>query len=166
VTVHYATRDGSATAADGDYLATSGDLVFSAGQVTKTVTVYVKGDKVAEALETFFVDLSNAVAASGVSLGFVQQTGTAEIKDGKPTPTVASTHDVVSTTTSIDSYFEYVTLTVVVPGTGTIDEGKPTSGVSTAKTAGVSDAALGQMAGSGELAAYLTLVPLKKTTDH
>ncbi len=39
VTVHYATADGTATVAAGDYTATSGTLTFTPGQVSKTVAV-------------------------------------------------------------------------------------------------------------------------------
>jgi glucose/arabinose dehydrogenase/N-acetylneuraminic acid mutarotase len=41
VTVKYATQNGSATVAAGDYTATSGTLTFAPGQVTKTVPVTV-----------------------------------------------------------------------------------------------------------------------------
>jgi hypothetical protein len=59
VTVHYATADGSATAADNDYLATSGTLTFAPGKTTATITVYVTGDRKRESDETFSVILSN-----------------------------------------------------------------------------------------------------------
>ncbi|WP_344313439.1 Calx-beta domain-containing protein [Fodinicola feengrottensis] len=64
VTVHYATSDGTATAGS-DYQATNGDLTFTPGQTTKTVTVPVIGDLVDEPNETFNVDLS---AASGSAI--------------------------------------------------------------------------------------------------
>src|SRR5206468_3128570 len=44
VTVSFRTADGTATTADGDYLAASGSLTFSPGQTSKTITVQVKGD--------------------------------------------------------------------------------------------------------------------------
>jgi hypothetical protein len=58
VTVQYATRDGSATVADGDYLATSGTLTFAPGQTTATITVTVLKDRTTSS-EYFYVDLSN-----------------------------------------------------------------------------------------------------------
>src|SRR5439155_11411066 len=58
VTVHYATANGSA--GGSDYTATSGDLTFTPGQVSKTVPVAVTGDRVAEATESFTVNLSAA----------------------------------------------------------------------------------------------------------
>jgi Calx-beta domain len=65
VTVHFSTRDGSAVAGS-DYNATSGDLTFAPGEVTKTITVQVIGDTVAEEIEVFFVDLTSA---SGATIG-------------------------------------------------------------------------------------------------
>src|SRR5439155_14086763 len=59
VTVHFATADGTATAADNDYRPTSGDLTFNPGETTKTVTVLVNGDMTSEPDETYFVNLSN-----------------------------------------------------------------------------------------------------------
>jgi hypothetical protein len=64
VTVNYATADGTATTADNDYRATTGTLTFSPGQTSKTITVAVKGDKVKEPDETFFVNLSGATNAT------------------------------------------------------------------------------------------------------
>ena len=60
VTVRYATGDGSATVAGGDYVATSGTLTFAAGQTTRTFTVTIRGDKKREADEYFDVVLSGA----------------------------------------------------------------------------------------------------------
>ena len=60
VTVDFATADGTATA-PSDYVTTSGTLVFPAELPKKKrfVTVKVKGDRVRELDETFFVNLSN-----------------------------------------------------------------------------------------------------------
>ncbi|MEM7355854.1 MAG: Calx-beta domain-containing protein, partial [Acidobacteriota bacterium] len=63
VTVHFATADGTATVADDDYRATSGELSFSAGETTRTITVPVVGDTRVEPDEAFFVDLSDPVGA-------------------------------------------------------------------------------------------------------
>jgi predicted extracellular nuclease len=59
-TVDYATANGTATTADGDYVATSGTLSFAAGENSKLVSVTVNGDTVGEFNETFSVNLSNA----------------------------------------------------------------------------------------------------------
>ena len=56
VTVNFATTPGSATAAD--FQPTSGQLIFAAGETTKTITVPISGDLLDEADETFTVTLS------------------------------------------------------------------------------------------------------------
>ena len=63
VTVSFATQDGSATSADGDYQATSGTATIAAGATTTTVTINVNGDEKVEPDETFLVKLSNASSA-------------------------------------------------------------------------------------------------------
>jgi len=60
VTVDYATSDGSATTAGGDYQAASGTVTFAPGETTKTITVLVNGDRVGEYDEYLYVQLSNA----------------------------------------------------------------------------------------------------------
>jgi Calx-beta domain len=59
VTVDYATGGGTATAGS-DYAAKSGTLTFPKGATLRAVVVLVKGDRVVEPDETFFVNLSNA----------------------------------------------------------------------------------------------------------
>ncbi len=73
VTVAYATANGTATAGS-DYVATSGTLSFTAGQLSKTVTVTVNGDAAVEPNETFFVNLTaptNATIADNQGLGTI-----------------------------------------------------------------------------------------------
>src|SRR4029077_13507830 len=73
VTVNYSTANGTATAGS-DYQATSGTLTFAPGETSKTVTVQVIGDRLAEANETFFVNLSsptNAVITDGQGVGTI-----------------------------------------------------------------------------------------------
>ncbi len=66
VTVEYSTRDNSAT--DGnDYNATSGTLVFDAGETEKTITLSTIEDDVVEDTENFFVYLEVA-EGQGLSL--------------------------------------------------------------------------------------------------
>ncbi len=62
VTVNFATANDTAFAG-ADYQPTNGTLTFLAGEATRTITVPVFGDKVAEANETFFVTLSGPVGA-------------------------------------------------------------------------------------------------------
>ena len=63
VTVHWATVDDDAVS-PSDYVAASGDLTYTAGQTSKTVSVTVKGDLIAELDEPFEVNLSAPVNAS------------------------------------------------------------------------------------------------------
>lgn len=72
VTLNYATANGTATAGS-DYIATSGTLIFAAGQVTKTIAVTIEGDTTLEADETYFIDLS---AATGATITKTQGAGT------------------------------------------------------------------------------------------
>jgi hypothetical protein len=64
VSVKYATADGTASAADGDYVPTAGTLTFAPGQTAKTITVMVNGDSVLDSPEWFDVNLSGASRAS------------------------------------------------------------------------------------------------------
>ncbi len=73
ITVAYATGNGSASA-DGDYQAVLGTLTFAPGETSKTITVPVNGDRLAEPNETFFVNLSsptNATIADGQGVGTI-----------------------------------------------------------------------------------------------
>jgi hypothetical protein len=72
VIVNYATADGTATAGT-DYVASSGTLTFTAGQVTKTVAVTLNGDLTVEPNETLVVNLSGVTAAT---IADAQGTGT------------------------------------------------------------------------------------------
>jgi subtilisin-like proprotein convertase family protein len=58
-TISYATANDSATTADGDYTAATGSITFNATETTKTIQVGVNGDDIAEANETFFVNLTS-----------------------------------------------------------------------------------------------------------
>jgi hypothetical protein len=64
-TVHYATSDGTATSGS-DYNSASGDLVFSSGQTSQTLSVQILDDATYEGDETFTVTLSSPV---GTDLG-------------------------------------------------------------------------------------------------
>jgi hypothetical protein len=78
VTVTYATADGTATAGS-DYQATSGTLTFAPGETSKTITVLVKGDRIAEPSESFLVNLSGSNYAS-----ITQGQATCTILDDEP----------------------------------------------------------------------------------
>jgi 6-phosphogluconolactonase (cycloisomerase 2 family) len=87
VTVAFATSDGTATVADGDYAAASGTLTFPAGSTAGlSVSVAVNGDTKFEANETFNVNLStpaNATIADNLGLGTIQN------DDGQPTISIS-----------------------------------------------------------------------------
>ena len=74
VTVNYTTADGSAKAGT-DYAATSGSVVFAAGETTKTIPVLVSGNGTPEANKAFSVDVSTpntyAVISKGVGVGTI-----------------------------------------------------------------------------------------------
>lgn len=64
VSADFATFDGSATTADGDYQAKTGQVGFAAGSTQASLTVVVAGDTRVEADETFGVRLSNVAGAT------------------------------------------------------------------------------------------------------
>ena len=72
--VNYATAVGSATTADGDYLANSNTLQFAANETSKTFSVVIKGDTKGETNETFNVNLSGAT--NGATISDAQGVGT------------------------------------------------------------------------------------------
>ena len=84
VTVAYATSDGSARTADGDYQARSGTLNFAVGETTKTVTVPVQGDTRDEANETFELGLSDPFNATVTT-----NSATGTITDDDPLPALS-----------------------------------------------------------------------------
>ena len=59
VDVSFTTQDGTATAADNDYIPTSGTLHFASGQSSATIPVTVVGDNKKEKDETFYVRISS-----------------------------------------------------------------------------------------------------------
>jgi len=81
VTVNYATADGTATTADGDYSSTGNTLTFDPGQTSKSVTVQVNGDSKFEANESFVVNLTSPTNAT---LGDGQGQGTILNDDLQP----------------------------------------------------------------------------------
>ena len=82
VTVHYATADGTATQPD-DYQATSGDLLLSPGDLSKTVTVVVNSDIDPEDDEVLTLALSDP---SGASLDANHSSATGSILDDDTPP--------------------------------------------------------------------------------
>jgi len=82
VTVQYATATGTATGTD--FTAASGTLTFAAGTTTQTITVAILNNGDTTALETFVVNLTNAVNAV-----IADTQGTATIGDDDTNNTTA-----------------------------------------------------------------------------
>jgi hypothetical protein len=106
VTVNYATLNGTATVAAGDYTSSSGTLTFTPGTTTQQVNVSITGDVLDEADETVQLRLSSAVAAT-----IADNNGIATIIDNDPTPT-AVINDV--TITEANSGTRAMTFTVTL----------------------------------------------------
>jgi uncharacterized repeat protein (TIGR01451 family) len=82
VTVNYATADGNATTANGDYVSTASSLSFTnGGGLTQQFTVPVNGDGTDEQNEAFRVVLSGA---AGATIAKAQGQGTILDDDGRP----------------------------------------------------------------------------------
>lgn len=91
VTVGYATKDGTALSTS-DYKAVTGTITIPAGQTRGTISVFVTGDKTAEADENFSVGLTSTTLGT---IGIGRGTGTIANDDlvgigelGTPTATV------------------------------------------------------------------------------
>jgi ELWxxDGT repeat protein len=82
--VSYATADGTASVADGDYVAASGTLDFAPGVYSKTVLVTVNGDDKYETDETVLLQLSSP--AGGV---IVDAEGTCTIQNDDSQPSLS-----------------------------------------------------------------------------
>ncbi len=74
-----------AATADVDYQSQSGTVVFAPGETAKTITVQVKGDRIAEDSEAFSVNLSDA---TGGILSYAHGVGT--IGDDEPYISISS----------------------------------------------------------------------------
>ncbi len=83
VSIDYATAPGSASAADGDYVATSGTLTFPpnlGSPLTQTFSVLVTGDEKVELDESFLVNLSN-IASGGRVINLIDGQAVASISN-------------------------------------------------------------------------------------
>jgi chitinase len=90
VAVNYATSNGSSSAG-ADYLSAAGTLTLAPGQGAQTVAVVVIGDRLNEAVETFYLNLSNA---SGALIADSQ--GLATIGNDDPLPSISATDVIVA----------------------------------------------------------------------
>jgi len=89
------TLSAAAASAGSDYVASSGTLTFTAGQLTKTLSVMINGDTTVESDETFVVNLS---AATGATIADAQATGTILNDDVAPPPLPTLSIDDVAVT--------------------------------------------------------------------
>ena len=99
VTVDFTTMDGIADA--GDYTATTGNLVFLAGETTKDIAVSITDDGDEEGDETFSVELSNA---NGASLADAIGTGTILANDVPSIPALSIDDVDVSESSAIATF--------------------------------------------------------------
>ena len=84
-TVDYATVNRTANA-PSDYIAQSGTLTFAPGEKTKTVSIFINGDKTKERDETFAVALHNATNATlkdSTGIGVIRNDDGAAINTAK-----------------------------------------------------------------------------------
>lgn len=82
VSVDYATADGTAQTSDNDYQSASGTLTFNPGELTKTITVVLNGDRKTENDETVLVNLNNpanAVVADAQGVGTILNDDTLQL---------------------------------------------------------------------------------------
>ncbi|MFM7437138.1 MAG: Calx-beta domain-containing protein, partial [Snowella sp.] len=73
VTVEFATEDDTAKAGE-DYQAQTGIITFAAGELEKTISVKVSGDRLQESTESFKVNLANAnkaLISQGTGIGTI-----------------------------------------------------------------------------------------------
>ncbi len=96
VTVNYATANGTATIAGGDYVPATGTLTFNPSTTTRTIDVTVNGDTALEGPETFLLNLSGAVHAL---IGDAQGIATIADDDGPPMPQVTAPASVAAGST-------------------------------------------------------------------
>jgi aspartate 1-decarboxylase len=107
--INYATADGTATTADGDYLAKSGTLHFADGVVSQTISVTVNGDTKVEPNETYNVNLSGAT--NGATISHAQGAGTIVNDDVAPVAGSVSINNVSITEGNNGSQVETFTVT-------------------------------------------------------
>ncbi len=110
VTVAFATRDGSATIANEDYLPVAGTVVFAPGELAKTVVVKVRGDTWRERDETFELVVSSVIGGvigDGAGTGIIRN-------DDERVGVQLLPAAVVETTGSLRAVLEY---TLLIKGT-------------------------------------------------
>ncbi|MDP8911384.1 MAG: hypothetical protein M3M94_04900 [Actinomycetota bacterium] len=170
VKVDYATVDGSAKAGS-DYVATHGTLTFNAGDRSKTVSVAILDDSIAESNESFTVRLSNLV---NVLPGDVDGTGTVIDNDGTPRLTLTPAELAKEEGDDPAKNKDYVFTVVLSPASGqqvtvnyATSEGTAKAGSDYVETKGTLTFAPTQTSCSGGATSSpcTIVVPVKSDTD-
>lgn len=94
VTIHYATVNGTATTADRDYAAVSGQVSIRPGGQSATIVVPIIGDRKAETDEIFYVQLVRAfgaVISDGLAEGTIYNDDAGKVIPPPPAPAGFST---------------------------------------------------------------------------
>jgi large repetitive protein len=147
IDVDYATSDGTA-AAGSDYTATSGTLVFAAGEMANEVHVTVSGDFQDEGNETLTVTLS---APFNADLGTASATGTITNDDAGPKLTVTDAVATEGKTGTTAMTFTVATTPISLSDI-TVDyataDGTATAGTDYAATSGTLTIPAGQLTGT------------------
>src|SRR5439155_13663244 len=166
VSVHYATSDGTATTANNDYDATSGDLNWADGDGTpKTFIVTVHGDTTAEADET--VNLTLSAATGGATIGGTNPATLTIVNDDTGVSVAVSpvavledgATNLVYTFTRTGVTTGALTVNFAVSGTATFNTDYTQSGAATF------DASSGTVSfGAGDTTKTVTIDPTADTT--
>jgi Calx-beta domain/FG-GAP-like repeat len=117
VSIDYATADGSATVAGGDYQEKSGTLTFAPGDpLTQNITVLVNGDRDHEYQESFNVRLSNPTHAF-----LADATAVGTIQDDEPRVSIVNYVTNLEGNTGTTAYLFTVTLSAAYDVPVTVD---------------------------------------------
>jgi large repetitive protein len=138
VTVAFATTDGSASAGS-DYAAAAGTVTFLPGQTIRTITVAVNGDRLGEADETFFVNLSTSDAYAGIS----KAVGVGTIADDEPRVSIGDAYNYGESTLTFTVSLSGAYDQVVQVGFATAD-GTASAGVDYGAASGTLTFGIGQ----------------------
>ncbi len=136
--VHFATADGTATAASGDYVGASGTLTWNPGDnAAKTISVTVNGDTTVEPDETFYVNLSsptNATLAHGSGVGTITNddlsiNSVVVAEANPPKNGVFESNESLVITWAISSAYSLASQTMTVDGKTIVPINGPYSGI-------------------------------------
>jgi Ca2+-binding RTX toxin-like protein len=124
--VNFSTRNGTATAGS-DYTATTGSATFAPGETTKTITVAITADTLAEANETLKVNLT-----AGSNVRIFDGHGVGTIREGVSTSPAVSIDDVAVNE-------EAGTMTFTVTRSGTLTDASSVNFATSSGTATAAD---------------------------